>query len=60
MEQAGENDGAGVWGFTGWWFSLVFMCATQDIAVDGIFPAPYSHPCIHTLLTLWYDNQAGP
>ena len=35
MEQAGENDGAGVWGFTGWWFSLVFMCATQDIAVDG-------------------------
>ncbi|KXL44874.1 hypothetical protein M433DRAFT_67867 [Acidomyces richmondensis BFW] len=35
MEQAGDNDGAGVWGFTGWWFSLVFMCATQDIAVDG-------------------------
>lgn len=35
MERAGENDGAGVWGFTGWWFSLVFMCATQDIAVDG-------------------------
>ena len=35
MAKAGENDGAGVWGFTGWWFSLVFMCATQDIAVDG-------------------------
>ncbi|KAI9833227.1 MAG: hypothetical protein M1826_000140 [Phylliscum demangeonii] len=26
---------AGVWAFTGWWFFLVFMCATQDIAVDG-------------------------
>jgi hypothetical protein len=35
MEKAGENSGAGVWGFTGWWFALVFMCATQDIAVDG-------------------------
>jgi len=35
MEQAGENNGAGVWGVTGWWFALVFMCATQDIAVDG-------------------------
>ncbi|EMC98159.1 hypothetical protein BAUCODRAFT_67240 [Baudoinia panamericana UAMH 10762] len=35
MVKAGENDGAGVWGFTGWWFGLVFMCATQDIAVDG-------------------------
>ncbi|KAK4539868.1 hypothetical protein LTR36_010262 [Oleoguttula mirabilis] len=35
MEKAGENNGAGVWGFTGWWFALVFMCATQDIAVDG-------------------------
>lgn len=36
MEQAGENGGAGVWGFTAWWFALVFMCATQDIAVDGM------------------------
>lgn len=36
MSKAGENDGAGVWGFTMWWFSLVFMCATQDIAVDGM------------------------
>jgi hypothetical protein len=36
MEKAGENDGSGVWGLTGWWFSLVFMCATQDIAVDGM------------------------
>lgn len=35
MEKAGENGGAGIWGFTGWWFALVFMCATQDIAVDG-------------------------
>lgn len=35
MVKAGENDGAGIWGFTGWWFALVFMCATQDIAVDG-------------------------
>ncbi|OQO00687.1 hypothetical protein B0A48_13177 [Cryoendolithus antarcticus] len=35
MEDAGENGGAGVWTFTGWWFALVFMCATQDIAVDG-------------------------
>ncbi|KXT17482.1 hypothetical protein AC579_5697 [Pseudocercospora musae] len=35
MEDAGSNGGAGVWGFTGWWFALVFMCATQDIAVDG-------------------------
>ena len=36
MRKAGEDDGAGVWGFTMWWFSLVFMCATQDIAVDGM------------------------
>lgn len=35
MEKAGEDNGAGIWGFTGWWFALVFMCATQDIAVDG-------------------------
>jgi MFS transporter, PAT family, solute carrier family 33 (acetyl-CoA transportor), member 1 len=32
---AGADGGAGVWGFTAWWFFLVFMCATQDIAVDG-------------------------
>ena len=32
---AGANDGAGVGVFTLWWFGLVFMCATQDIAVDG-------------------------
>ena len=37
MVDAGANDGAGVWTFTGWWFFLVFMCATQDIAVDGGF-----------------------
>ncbi|KAK5679256.1 hypothetical protein LTS10_008071 [Elasticomyces elasticus] len=35
MESAGAIGGGGVWGFTGWWFGLVFMCATQDIAVDG-------------------------
>jgi len=35
MVKAGEGDGSGVWGFTGWWFALVAMCATQDIAVDG-------------------------
>lgn len=35
-----EHDGAGIWGFTGWWFFLVFMCATQDIAVDGQFNGP--------------------
>ena len=35
MEEAGANGGAGIWGFTGWWFALVFLCATQDIAVDG-------------------------
>ena len=35
IKAAGENEGAGVWNFTGWWFLLVFLCATQDIAVDG-------------------------
>lgn len=35
MVEAGANNGAGVWGFTVWWFLLVFTCATQDIAVDG-------------------------
>lgn len=35
MAAAGANGGAGIWGFTGWWFLLVFLCATQDIAVDG-------------------------
>lgn len=35
MVAAGEHDGAGVWSFTGWWFLLVLLCATQDIAVDG-------------------------
>jgi PAT family acetyl-CoA transporter-like MFS transporter 1 len=35
MTHAGENGGQNVWGFTWWWFGLVFMCATQDIAVDG-------------------------
>ena len=35
MVAAGAHGGAGVWSFTGWWFLLVFLCATQDIAVDG-------------------------
>ncbi|KAI9668344.1 MAG: hypothetical protein M1829_005548 [Trizodia sp. TS-e1964] len=31
-----KADGASViWQFTWWWFFLVFLCATQDIAVDG-------------------------
>lgn len=36
MVSAGATDGSGVWSFTGWWFFLVFLCATQDIAVDGM------------------------
>lgn len=35
MESAAEKDGSGIWNFTFWWFALVFLCATQDIAVDG-------------------------
>ena len=35
MVSAGADDGSGVWTFTWWWFFLVFLCATQDIAVDG-------------------------
>ena len=35
MVLAGADGGAGAWTFTGWWFLLVFLCATQDIAVDG-------------------------
>ena len=35
MVAAGASDGSGVWSFTWWWFMLVFLCATQDIAVDG-------------------------
>lgn len=34
MTEAGESDSS-VWTFTWWWFALVFLCATQDIAVDG-------------------------
>ena len=37
MKEAGETD-SGVWTFTWWWFALVFLCATQDIAVDGKAP----------------------
>ena len=35
MKAAGATDGSGIWRFTLWWFFLVFLCATQDIAVDG-------------------------
>lgn len=35
MRDAAAPDGSGIWQFTVWWFSLVFLCATQDIAVDG-------------------------
>lgn len=35
MVAAESSDGSGVWTFTWWWFFLVFLCATQDIAVDG-------------------------
>ncbi|KAH9905287.1 acetyl-CoA transporter 1 [Xylariomycetidae sp. FL2044] len=35
MLTTGKPGGPTVWNFTGWWFFLVFMCATQDIAVDG-------------------------
>jgi hypothetical protein len=37
LDHAGDNGGNNVWGFTWWWFALVFMCATQDIAVDGTY-----------------------
>lgn len=42
MVTAGASDGSGVWAFTGWWFFLVFLCATQDIAVDGIGLFPFN------------------
>ncbi|KAI1502007.1 acetyl-CoA transporter 1 [Biscogniauxia marginata] len=35
MLTTGKPGGPSIWSFTGWWFFLVFMCATQDIAVDG-------------------------
>lgn len=35
MAMTGQPGGPTVWAFTGWWFFLVLMCATQDIAVDG-------------------------
>ena len=35
MKAASATDGSGIWTFTFWWFFLVFLCATQDIAVDG-------------------------
>lgn len=35
METTGQPGGPTVWSFMLWWFFLVLMCATQDIAVDG-------------------------
>jgi len=35
MQAVKADDGGGIWSFTWWWFLLVFLCATQDIAVDG-------------------------
>lgn len=35
MVTIGKLGGPTVWGFMLWWFFLVLMCATQDIAVDG-------------------------
>ena len=35
IRTTGTEGGPTVWAFTGWWFFLVLMCATQDIAVDG-------------------------
>ncbi|KAN0074239.1 Acetyl-coenzyme A transporter 1 domain containing protein [Elaphomyces granulatus] len=35
MQAVGADGGSGIWSFTWWWFLLVFLCATQDIAVDG-------------------------
>jgi MFS transporter, PAT family, solute carrier family 33 (acetyl-CoA transportor), member 1 len=35
MDRAAKDEGGSIWGFTWWWFALVFLCATQDIAVDG-------------------------
>jgi len=35
LETTGKPGGTTVWNFMLWWFFLVLMCATQDIAVDG-------------------------
>ena len=35
MMAGAEESESAVWSFTAWWFLLVFLCATQDIAVDG-------------------------
>ncbi|KAF4124561.1 transporter [Geosmithia morbida] len=35
MATTGKPGGMTVWNFMLWWFFLVLMCATQDIAVDG-------------------------
>jgi MFS family permease len=35
LKHTGKPGGTTVWNFMLWWFFLVLMCATQDIAVDG-------------------------
>lgn len=50
MVAAGASDGSGVWTFTWWWFFLVFLCATQDIAVDGEWKCTYRRIRLLTIL----------
>lgn len=50
MVTAGASDGSGVWTFTWWWFFLVFLCATQDIAVDGELKCTYRRRMITDIL----------
>ena len=56
MVAAGASDGSGVWTFTWWWFFLVFLCATQDIAVDG------KRPTFAGKIESWLicSNRMGP
>lgn len=66
MKAAEAGGGAGIWGFTWWWFFLVFLCATQDIAVDGEHSAfgSISHPAsiagLQHCMRLTVNLQAGP
>lgn len=38
-----SDKGTGIWGFTLLWIFLIFCCATQDIAVDGMYFLPCNH-----------------
>ena len=55
MVVAGAEDGSGVWTFTWWWFFLVFLCATQDIAVDGIVHPYRIHGQANVITRLGFD-----